>query len=47
VKHAATPGATVVLRSFREPQYATKTNHAAEDRAMLWGVVDVRQASAL
>jgi hypothetical protein len=47
VKHAATPGATVVLRSFREPQYATETNHAAEDRAMLWGVVDVRQASAL
>ena len=47
VKHAATPGATVVLRSFREPQYATETNYAAEDRAMLWGVVDVRQASAL
>ena len=47
VKHAATPGATVVLRSFREPQCATETNHAAEDRAMLWGVVDVRQPSAL
>ena len=47
VQHAATPGATVVLRSFREPQSATETNHAAEDRAMLWGVVDVRQASAL
>ena len=47
VKHAATPGATVVLRSFREPQCATETNHAAEDRAMLWGVVDVRQAAAL
>ena len=47
VQHAATPGATIVLRSFREPQYATETNHAAEDRAMLWGVVDVRQASAL
>jgi S-adenosylmethionine:diacylglycerol 3-amino-3-carboxypropyl transferase len=47
VKHAATPAATVVLRSFREPQCATETNHAAEDRAMLWGVVDVRQASEL
>lgn len=47
VQHAATPGATIVLRSFREPQSVTETNHAAEDRAMLWGVVDVRQASAL
>jgi S-adenosylmethionine:diacylglycerol 3-amino-3-carboxypropyl transferase len=47
VQYAATPGATIVLRSFREPQCATETNHAAEDRAMLWGVVDVRQASAL
>jgi len=47
VQHAATPGATIVLRSFREPQSVTETNHAAEDRAMLWGVVDVRQASGL
>ena len=47
VQHAATPGATVVLRSFREPQHATETNRAAEDRAMLWGVVDVRQTCAL
>jgi uncharacterized protein DUF3419 len=47
VRHAATPGATVVLRSFREPQSVTETNHAAEDRAMVWGVVEVRQASAL
>ena len=47
VQHAATPEAIVVLRSFGEPQCATKTNHAAEDRAMLWGVVDVRQAWAL
>ena len=44
VRHAATPGATVVLRSFREPQSATETNHAAEDRAMLWGIVDIRPA---
>jgi S-adenosylmethionine:diacylglycerol 3-amino-3-carboxypropyl transferase len=47
VQHAAAPRAMVVLRSFREPECATETNHAAEDRAMFWGVVDVRQASAL
>ena len=47
VKHGAAPGAMVVLRSFHESQSAMQTNHAAEDRAMLWGVVDVRQASAL
>lgn len=46
VKHAATPDAPVVLRSFGEPQYSTRTNHATEDRAMLWGVVEVRPASA-
>jgi hypothetical protein len=47
VQHAAAPGSLVVLRSFREPQPVARTNHAAEDRAMLWGVVDIRQASAL
>jgi S-adenosylmethionine:diacylglycerol 3-amino-3-carboxypropyl transferase len=47
VKHAATPGSVVVLRSFREPQCWTETNHAAEDRSMLWGTVEVRPASAL
>ena len=47
VQHAAAPGSMVVLRSFREPQCATQTNHAAEDRAMLWGIVDVRQVSTL
>jgi S-adenosylmethionine:diacylglycerol 3-amino-3-carboxypropyl transferase len=47
VQHAAAPGAMVVIRSFREPQSWTETNHAAEDRAMLWGVVDIRAASTL
>ena len=47
VKNAAAPGAMVVLRSFREPDAGTKTNHADEDRAMLWGLVDVRRADAL
>jgi S-adenosylmethionine:diacylglycerol 3-amino-3-carboxypropyl transferase len=41
VQHAAAPGAMVVLRSFREPQSLSRTNHAAEDRAMLWGVLDI------
>ena len=45
MRHAAAPGAMVVLRSFREPPSWTETNQAAEDRAMLWGVVDVRQAA--
>jgi S-adenosylmethionine:diacylglycerol 3-amino-3-carboxypropyl transferase len=46
VQHAAAPGAMVVLRSFREPECTTRTNHADEDRAMLWGIVDVRPVSA-
>jgi S-adenosylmethionine:diacylglycerol 3-amino-3-carboxypropyl transferase len=45
VQQAAAPEAMVVLRSFREPQSWTEANHAAEDRAMLWGVVDVRPAA--
>jgi S-adenosylmethionine:diacylglycerol 3-amino-3-carboxypropyl transferase len=47
LRHAAAPGAMVVLRTFREPQSLAETNHGAEDRSMLWGIVDVRQASAL
>ncbi len=47
VKRAAAPGAVAVLRSFGEPLAALPTNHAAEDRAMLWGSVDVRAVGAL
>ena len=47
VRHAAAPGAMVVLRSFHEPQSRTETNYAAEDRAMLWGVVRIRAAATL
>lgn len=47
VRHAATPDATVVLRSFGEPNTDSPTNRAVEDRAMLWGIVDVRPASKL
>jgi len=42
VRHAATGDAVVVLRSFGEPPPELTGNYAAEDRAMLWGVVDVR-----
>jgi S-adenosylmethionine:diacylglycerol 3-amino-3-carboxypropyl transferase len=47
VKRAAAPGAVVVLRSFREPPFMLPTNRATEDRAMLWGIVDVRPAIEL
>ena len=47
VKRAAAPNAVAVLRSFREPSGAWSTNYAADDRTMLWGIVDVRPAAAL
>jgi S-adenosylmethionine:diacylglycerol 3-amino-3-carboxypropyl transferase len=47
VRRAAAPDAVVVLRSFEEPRDASPTNRAAEDRSMLWGIVDVKPAAAL
>ncbi len=47
VRRAAAPGAVVVIRSFGEPSVASPTNRAAEDRAMLWGIVDVKPSAAL
>ena len=47
VRRAAAPGAVVVLRSFGEPPAGWQGNRAAEDRAMLWGIVDVRPAAQL
>jgi S-adenosylmethionine:diacylglycerol 3-amino-3-carboxypropyl transferase len=48
VRRAAAPGAVVVLRSFAEPDAAARgPNRAADDRALLWGIVDVRPVDAL
>lgn len=47
VRRAATKDAVVVLRSFGEPPPELATNYAECDRAMLWGVVDVRSAHSL
>jgi S-adenosylmethionine:diacylglycerol 3-amino-3-carboxypropyl transferase len=43
VRRAALPGARVVIRSFAEPPQGVASNLAAEDRSMLWGLVDVRK----
>ena len=47
VRRAAAPGAVAVIRSFGEPRVASPTNRAAEDRSMLWGIVDVKPAAEL
>ena len=47
VRRAAAPDAKVVLRSFAEPTHASQYDAAAQDRSILWGVVDVRPANAL
>lgn len=41
VSRAARPDALAVIRSFAEPQMACPSNRAADDRSMLWGVVEV------
>ena len=47
VRRTAAPGAAAVLRSFAEPESDRPANRAAEDRAMLWGIVDVVPTEAL
>jgi hypothetical protein len=41
IERAAVPGAVVVARTFAEPSDNTTTNWAAQDRSMLWGIVEV------
>jgi S-adenosylmethionine:diacylglycerol 3-amino-3-carboxypropyl transferase len=46
LKRAAARDAVVVLRSFAEPRGRYPMNFASDDRSMLWGIVDVRPATA-
>jgi SAM-dependent methyltransferase len=41
VRHAAAPGAVMVLRSFAEPRNAQQAAWAARDRSPLWGSIEV------
>jgi S-adenosylmethionine:diacylglycerol 3-amino-3-carboxypropyl transferase len=47
VGRAARHDAVAVIRSFAEPPAASESNRAAQDRSMLWGVVDVSPAASL
>ncbi|MFO1324961.1 MAG: DUF3419 family protein [Burkholderiales bacterium] len=47
VARSASAGAVVVSRSFGEPAGESTFNRAADDRSLLWGIVDVRPATAL
>ena len=47
IKRTAAPGAVTVLRSFGDAEANSPANHAADDRAILWGSVLVRRASEL
>ena len=42
VERAASPGALIVTRSFKEPESASDSNLAASDRSLIWGTVEVR-----
>jgi hypothetical protein len=46
VRHAGTPESVSVMRSFAEPTHASATNHAAQDRSILWGIVEVGLVNA-
>jgi S-adenosylmethionine:diacylglycerol 3-amino-3-carboxypropyl transferase len=44
IRRAATPSAVAIIRSFAEPVASDHRNHAARDRSLLWGTVDIRRA---
>lgn len=43
IRHAASKDAVVVMRSFGEPPDGLEGNLAADDRSMLWGIVQARR----
>ena len=43
VRRAASPGAVVILRSFREPTDDEGARWAARDRALFWGSIRVER----
>jgi len=47
VRRAGSADAVAILRSFAEPDPRSRWNRAADDRAMLWGTVDVRPVADL
>ncbi|HEX4961601.1 MAG TPA: DUF3419 domain-containing protein, partial [Thermoanaerobaculia bacterium] len=47
VRHAAAPGATMILRSFGEPRDAQEAAWAARDRSPLWGAIQVTGVDAI
>jgi S-adenosylmethionine:diacylglycerol 3-amino-3-carboxypropyl transferase len=46
VRRAAAPGAVAVLRSFASPATPQADARAADDRALIWGAIEVGPASA-
>ncbi len=45
VRHAAAPGAVLVLRSFGEPRDDGQAEWAARDRSPLWGAIEVSEVN--
>jgi len=47
MNRAAAKDAVAVIRSFAEPDLDLPSNHAAQDRSLLWGIVQVAEVSSL